>query len=285
MHALRVAVVLAFCVGCGSSGSGNNDANAGVDGDGGGGDSGIPGVVITGDGGTWTCTPVLCAGKSLECNDCIDNDGDGESDSRDPECLGPCDNTEGPGLESGVGGTSANSCGVDCYFDFGNGPGNDNCMWDHRCDPLQPELPTCGYDASMVGTKSCPPTQVQLCAQVCMPFTPNGCDCFGCCTLQNAGPGGVGPRDVWIGAMASNQSTCTLADRADGTKCPSCTKVDNCSNPCNACEVCVGSPPPGPNCTGGMQCAAGYQACGLPGQADCASGSYCVTGCCQAVFL
>jgi hypothetical protein len=49
--------------------------------------------------------------------------------------------------------------------------------------------------------------------------------------------------------------------------------------------VCFGSPPPGPDCMGGMQCADGYQPCGLAGQAECPMGSYCVTGCCQAVLL
>jgi hypothetical protein len=118
-----------------------------------------------------------------------------------------------------------------------------------------------------------------------MPFTPNGCDCFGCCTFQNAGPGGVGPRDVWIGAMdEDNNSTCTLADVADPVKCPSCTPVSNCHNPCEQCEVCIGQIPD-PTCSGGMQCPTGYQPCGLTGQAECPEGSYCVTGCCQAVIL
>lgn len=279
---MRFAILLLLASACGSSSNRTDAGGTGGDGVITGGDGG---VVITGDGGSWTCYPVLCAGKSLECNDCIDNDLDGESDSHDRECLGPCDNTEGPGLESGVGGTSGTSCGVDCYFDFGNGPGNDNCLWDHRCDPFVPEA-NCQYDSSMVGTKDCPSTQDALCAQVCMPFTPNGCDCFGCCTFPNAGPGGVGSRDVWIGNLDENKdSTCTLADIADPAKCPTCTPVANCYNPCAQCEVCIGAPPPDPSCDPGMQCPAGNQACGLAGQAECPMDSYCVSGCCQSVLL
>jgi hypothetical protein len=277
---MRHLLVLLLVAACGGSNSGSDgDANGVITGDGGG-------VVITGDGGAWTCYPVLCAGKSLECNDCIDNDMDGESDSHDPECLGPCDNTEGSGLESGVGGTSGTSCGVDCYFDFGNGPGNDECLWDHRCDSLEPEVPTCPYDSSMVGSKDCPATQDQTCADVCLPFTPNGCDCFGCCELSNAGPGGVGPRNVWIGAMDNDKnSTCTLADRADPAKCPTCTPVTNCYNPCAQCEVCIGGHTPDPSCDPTQQCPTGYQACGLTGQPECPTDTYCVSGCCQSVVL
>jgi len=152
--------------------------------------------------------------------------------------------------------------------------------------PFEPELPKCAYDSSTVGTKDCPATQDPICAQVCMPFTPNGCDCFGCCTFDGAGPGGVGTRDVWIGALdSSNNSTCTLATLSDPAKCPTCTPVANCYNPCDMCEVCVGGGLPDPSCEPSMQCPQGYQACGLAGQAECPMGSYCVTGCCQAVIL
>jgi len=50
------------------------------------------------------CVPRACAGGGgvAQCADCIDNDRDGLADDRDPECLGPCDNTEGPILLTGV---------------------------------------------------------------------------------------------------------------------------------------------------------------------------------------
>lgn len=268
------------------------------------------GVVVTDDGGTtFVCYETICDGHLLECGDCVDNDGDGTTDWRDPECLGPCDNTEGPGLFSDVGGAMGNSCGVDCYFDFGNGPGNDDCLWDHRCDDLAPEADLCPYDATMVGSRSCPAEQSGQCADYCRPFTPNGCDCFGCCTfpaLAGRGPGG-GDGYVWIGALnADNDSTCTLDGLTDTAACPPCTPVGNCLNDCGPCEVCIGRPMPPPECyppalpdgglpdaaTGydagpppGYQCETGLQPCGLPGQPDCAPTYYCVSGCCRATDI
>jgi hypothetical protein len=273
------------------------------------------GKVITEDGGTKViCYPTLCAGKLLECGDCLDNDNDGKVDFRDPECLGPCDNTEGPALIPGVGGNTGSSCGVDCYFDYGNGPGNDDCYWDHRCDPLAPEAATCPYDAKLVGGNNCPAKQTAKCEQYCIPYTPNGCDCFGCCTfpaLAGKGPAG-GPGYVWIGAFDDKkQGTCTLADVTDPKKCPPCTPVAACNNPCDKCEVCIGKPMPPPECfqkpadagvkpdgvkpsdakppDGSVpvpgQCAAGVQPCGLPGQLPCAPTHYCVSGCCILVKI
>lgn len=250
------------------------------------------GVVITPDGGaSYTCYPITCDNHLTECGDCLDNDGDGVIDDHDRECLGPCDNTEGPGLSAGVGGAGGNTCMLDCYFDYGNGPGNDKCTWDHRCDPLEPEGALCAYEASRVGTTSCPATQVTQCADLCKPLTPNGCDCFGCCTfpqLAGQGPGGS-TAYVYIGALdSSNVSTCTFDEILNTTKCPRCTPVGNCLNTCERCEVCIGKPTPPADCSmpdAGApvesQCPMGVTACGQPGQAACPSGSFCLSGCCR----
>ncbi|MBN2360444.1 MAG: hypothetical protein JXR83_13400 [Deltaproteobacteria bacterium] len=286
------------------------------------------GVVITQDGGEqWLCLPVACLNQPpQQCGNCSDDDGDGQVDYRDPECLGPCDNTEGPGLESGVGGTTGNSCGVDCYFDYGNGPGWDDCVWNHRCDPLSPEAisePNCAYDPGFVsahGDRECPAEQSQTCYDRCLPITPNGCDCFGCCTfpqLAGRGPNG-GDGFVWIGNLDSdNNSTCTLEKLLDPVACPRCTPTGNCYNECGYCEVCVGKPTLPEDCwtgeydagrrdatiptydaggrdvrgvdinrpqpdagTSSGQCEPGVQPCGQPGQEECPAGFYCITGCC-----
>ena len=264
------------------------------------------GVVIVEDGGaTIICYKTLCAGKELECGDCIDNDGDGLVDWRDLECLGPCDNTEGPALIAGVGGDTGTSCGVDCYFDFGNGPGNDDCFWDHRCDTLEPEKATCPFTQKIADDpKYCPAAQSQQCLDFCLPYTPNGCDCFGCCTfpaLTGQGPNGADVY-VWIGAFTKGGvGTCTLADVTDPVKCPPCTPILDCLNACGKCEVCVGKPLPPPECFGkdagvpeagptdaappSQQCAPGVQPCGLPGQAPCDPGYYCISGCCVEVSI
>src|SRR5688572_29482178 len=98
------------------------------------------GIMITEDGGmTFTCYVTVCAGHTTECGDCMDNDADGRVDYRDQEFLGPCDNSEGPQLTTGVGGEGGTSCNRDCYFDYGNGSGDDTCRWDTLCDERSEE--------------------------------------------------------------------------------------------------------------------------------------------------
>ena len=125
------------------------------------------GVVITEeDGTTVVCYNTTCDGRLLECGDCVDNDSDGKVDWRDQECLGPCDNTEGPALISDVGGVTGSTCHVDCYFDYGNGmgTGSDDCWWDHQCDPLEPEAQLCPYSEKVANNeKFCPSDQSSLC--------------------------------------------------------------------------------------------------------------------------
>ena len=253
------------------------------------------------DGTSFSCQPISCREKILECGDCVDNDGDGLTDWRDPECLGPCDNTEGAGLSSGVGGETRQTCSLDCYFDFGNGAGNDRCNWDHRCDPLTPE-PECAYEPDRLESRDCPIPQDSRCEDLCLELTPNGCDCFGCCTfpeLAQAGPNGD-RGFVWIGHLdADNVSTCTLDTLSDEASCPRCTPVANCLNECGRCELCVGKtelpddcfdPPAqsgGEEMGGGqppsenLRCPEGVQACGHQRDDPCAEGYYCVTGCCK----
>ena len=250
------------------------------------------------DATPWVCKTITCLGKMLQCGDCKDNDGDKLIDSQDPECLGPCDNTEGPALISDVGGVTGSTCHVDCYFDFGNGMGNDTCWWDHQCDPLEPEAPNCTYKPNLIGSNFCPQPQDPACAQYCLPLTPNGCDCFGCCTFpQLAG------KFVWIGAKdANHDGMCTFASILDPTKCPLCTPIPGCYNPCGTCELCVGKTTLPPECyktpstDGGtstadagvppsLQCPGGQQPCGLPGQAPCPQGYYCISGCCIKIDI
>lgn len=254
------------------------------------------------DGTTGPCKTITCLGRTLQCGDCKDNDSDGLIDAQDPECLGPCDNTEGPALISDVGGVTGSTCHVDCYFDYGNGMGNDTCWWDHQCDPLEPEKALgCLYKPQLVGGNFCPQPQDPACAQYCLPLTPNGCDCFGCCTFPELNGG-----YVWIGAKdpKTKEGICTLATITDPTKCPPCTPIPGCENPCGKCELCMGKTTLPPECysstpdggttttDGGgtttvdagvppeLQCPGGEQPCGLPGQAPCPTGYYCISGCC-----
>src|SRR5262245_34905079 len=43
------------------------------------------GITIQDDGGSFTCYQTTCNGHLLACGDCLDNDGDGVVDFRDPE--------------------------------------------------------------------------------------------------------------------------------------------------------------------------------------------------------
>lgn len=284
----------------GTSGSGGTAGGSGTGGLGmGGTGTGGTGAVAGTGGSSGGCQLIECAGRVTLCGDCIDNDEDGLIDNDDPECLGPCDNYEGEELLSGVGGETGEQCKADCYFDFGNGSGNDDCKWSRSCDPLQPKV-QCDYDGDLVGGRDCPDTQSQLCEEVCVPLTPNGCDCFGCCTfpdLAGAGPGGEDGY-VYIGS----ESGCTFDTVTNPASCQACTPAASCLNTCGRCEICLGKATlpadcfPGSGGSGGMsggggaggseggeRCAAGQQVCGLPGDEPCESGGFCLTGCCILV--
>ncbi len=334
---------LAFAGGCGGNGgvTGSSAGTAGTAGaaatSGGGSAStatGMGGASGTGSGGNSTAGTAgtasnsattgsgvtmiaACQGHVYECGDLVDNDGDGLMDSEDPDCLGPCDNTEG-GFIGGIPGQAGPACTVDCYFDQDSGSGNDDCHWNHQCDPHEtapdyyPESSEgnkCAYDknANTPGTgQTCDQlytTQTQACHDYCGPLTPNGCDCFGCCELP-AGKGNY----VWLGSEdAAGNGTCTIANLADPKKCQPCLPVQGCLNTCAKCELCIGKTTLPPECNqgtggsgstgagsastggttgsggGGSQCEAGVQACGLPGQGPCLNNFYCITGCCQQI--
>jgi hypothetical protein len=240
-----------------------------------------------------------CQGHIYACGDTIDNDMDGLIDSQDPDCLGPCDNTE-DNYYGALPGQNQAPCKSDCYFDQDIDAGNDGCFWNHACDPHElspawyPETEsgaTCSYNPNVVtpGTnETCAQLynmQSNLCISYCGPLTPNGCDCFGCCEL----PAGSGSY-VWLGSLDSNsQPSCSIATVADTTKCHPCLPVAACHKDCEHCEICIGKTMLPPDCTpdggGANQCGPGVQTCGPPGQAPCPADYYCITGCCQHVPL
>ncbi len=238
------------------------------------------------------CTISTCQGKTYQCGDCVDNDGDCKIDSADPDCIGVCDNNES-GFFGNIPGQNNAPCKEDCYFDQDTGSGNDDCYWSHTCDPLEvspnydPYGSKCSYDPSkgIPGTSSTcaqlQTTQSNQCLSYCGPLTPNGCDCFGCCAIPDSG-GTV--HSVFLGSLDSSgkNGTCTLADVADPNKCRPCTQVSACLNTCDHCELCIGKTTLPPDCTQ-QTCDPGVQLCGQPGQSPCADGYYCVTGCCQPV--
>jgi hypothetical protein len=307
--------------GSGASGSGASSGSGGTSGGGSnaGGSSASAGssaaAGTTGGGAAGGCVETTCQGHLYLCGDCLDNDGDNLIDSADPDCLGPCDNTE-DSYYGGIPGQNNAPCKMDCYFDQDTGPGNDKCYWSHGCDPLSvaPDYPPsgdpgCAYDEgfNIPGSgMSCDEAYVEqsdLCETYCGPLTPNGCDCFGCCELP-----ADSDKYVYLGSTdESGVGTCDLDNVDDPSKCHPCTPVEACWNDCGRCELCLGKTTVPDDCfpgtggsggsgsggsagsggnggTGDQQCDEGVQPCGLPGQDDCPAGEYCITGCCRSVI-
>ena len=298
LFVLFVAVACGDDVEMGKDSSGGA-AGAGATASGGtaGADAAVGGNAGSGGTGALPTTTAACQGHIYECGDLVDNDNDGLVDSQDPDCLGPCDDTEGSYF-GGIPGQNNSPCRQDCYFDQDTGAGNDDCYWNHQCDPLSvaPDYPPssddkCAYDqnANTSGTsKSCDElfqAQSSACDDYCTPLTPNGCDCFGCCEL----PAGSG-KFAWLGSTVNGVGSCDRDHVDDPALCKPCTPVPSCFNDCGKCELCVGKDTLPSDCTNQPedagttdQCPSGVTPCGRPGQAACPVDQYCITGCCRVV--
>jgi hypothetical protein len=209
------------------------------------------------------CVIAACGNHLYECGDCEDNDGDVAIDGLDVECVSPCDDDESS-FATGIPGDNADPCLQDCFFDGNSGSGNDGCEWDLACDPLNPGAPECPYDPEQ---NNCPTEQDQDCVDNCE--VPNGCDCFGCCTVTVDGI----EYAIFIG------DDCNLDDVEN---CDSCTPQDSCGDVCDPddCELCFGETELPPNCEE-PSCAVGQLPCLDNG--DCLAGDYCQTGCCVLI--
>jgi hypothetical protein len=304
---LALLLPLSLAWACGSSSDVGNDSTAGaatgsgakagalnLGGDGVlGGDGNVPssggslnglGGSLTGTGGTLNGTGGTLATGITACSDGMDNDGDDLTDGFDPECTGPADNDEGT-FATGIPGDNRDPKWQDCFFDGNSGAGDDDCRYATGCltGELEADDPDC--------------TLTDACIKFCAPLTPNGCDCFGCCTVQDADGDSV---DILTA------STCSIDKVGDEEACPPCVKTDTCGNTCGRCELCPGktiadlpddcgptgaggasSGTGGSTSTGGTStgggpsytCDGGEQVCG-PGLPGCALGSYCSLGCC-----
>ncbi|HET9932857.1 MAG TPA: hypothetical protein VFQ35_19270 [Polyangiaceae bacterium] len=209
------------------------------------------------------------------CNDGLDNDGDGFVDGFDPECTGAADNDESS-YATGIPGDNRDPKWQDCFFDGNSGAGDDHCRYSTDCltGKLSPTDPACAI--------------TQTCVDFCQRLTPNGCDCFGCCTVELANGSSV---NVTLSA------TCSIDKAGDAKACPRCTKTTQCGNDCGECELCAGKTaadlpasctpdiptdgnPPPPTHT----CDNGEQVCG-PGLPACTgTSSFCSFGCCMPII-
>ena len=246
----------------GSSGSGDVDEGSGATTD----PPASTGEPPTGGGSDG---PTECMeGVVYECGDGEDNDGDGLTDLADPECTGPCDNDEAS-FQTGIPGDNVD-CFQDCFFDGNSGHEDDMCWWNITCDPANPgEGGMCAYEDTPMCNMT-PPYDNSDCAENCLGGTPNGCDCFGCCTVVADGE----EVHVWLGSGPD----CAI-DNLDA--CTTCTPSEDCNNPCDEdeCEVCFGGELPDgcddPDCPSGIACTIADN-----GTDNCPSGFYCFQGCC-----
>lgn len=265
----------------GTSGASGNSGTSGggTSGNGGGGVSGQNVVGTNPDAGNFVW-------GNTQCSDGKDNDGDGLIDGFDPECTGPADNDESS-FATGIPGDNVDACKQDCFFDGNSGQGDDGCNWELKCDPKSPGGSSCPYDPSY---KNCPTQQSQRCIDYCTQFIPNGCDCFGCCSIYT---NGGSPVDIIIG------SACSVDKISDTTACPRCTKSTTCANDCGTCELCLGktaadlpaSCAPTPNPDAGppapdaappppaYTCNTGQKTCTTTADCDPTT-QYCSQGCC-----
>jgi hypothetical protein len=202
------------------------------------------------------------------CIDGKDNDGDGFIDDADLDCTSPYDNDESSfAIRTGTDEEDF-YCRRDCFFDGNVSQGDDRCSYSPTCDPANPgEARRCSY----VPGRTCE-AQTDGCLAACLPKTPNGCDCFGCCALSR----GAGAVTVLLSTY------CDSEHLDDPVRCPRCTQQPSCLNPCERCERCFGGVMPEPGCAPSGRCAPGVTPCG-PGGVDacsCPGDTYCVTGCC-----
>ncbi len=285
---------------CGGN-NGTNDANGGGD-DGGGSGDGDGGVDAPPFGGE--CTP----GGSVECADCVDNDGDMKIDGFDPECSGPADDRE-DSFATGIPGDNIDATMQDCFFDGNSGAGNDGCNQhvccllqaadQTECAALAPEADASKYDIAECYMPFGQTAVPAKCTMNCGPLTPPGCDCFGCCTVC----GEDGCRDIVLNPLVSptcDESNITDAgadgdDACDQTTgvctgtgdepCKRCVKNTMCGNDeCggDTCILCPGQTELPPECGGDNTCPTGYQECAADG--SCPEGTYCSTGCCVGII-
>jgi hypothetical protein len=256
----------------GASGSSGNTGMGGASGS--SGSAGSAGSSAGSGGADW------CTDGSCICANGLDDDDDGLIDGLDPECTGPLDNDEGS-FSTGIPGDNRDPNWQDCFFDGNSGAGEDGCRYHTDClyGDREQDDPAC--------------VLTQECIDFCQRLIPNGCDCFGCCTIQDANGDDL---DVLIG------TACSIANIDDEQACPRCVKTTQCGNDCGECELCPGKTaedlpdsctPPPPD--GGVPdagdggytppppntCDNGEMICGT--EFPCPNGMFCSLGCCIEV--
>jgi hypothetical protein len=218
---------------------------------------------VVSDGGV-----VYCGKRPCACSNGVDDDDDDELiDGFDPECTGPYDDDEASFATGEI--KDGNRRCSDCFFD-GNPGYDDGCRIPTSC-VLTGNASNAGGNCN-----SCTPSA--KCVDSCLSLTPNGCDCFGCCEIQD----GMQSFAILLA------DTCSMAVLADETKCPRCVLTPDgaprCYNPCGRCELCPGktqSDLPA-DCGGDYDCE-DADLCGST-NALCPGLAWCIQGCCAPIL-
>jgi len=230
-----------------SGGTGGTSANTTADGSSDG---------VGGSAGSGLLDPVELCGGTCQCGNGVDDDGDGQVDGFDTECTGIADDDEGT-FATGIPGDNQDPKWQDCFFDGNSGAGDDGCRYHSDC--LTGDLPADDPDCSVT----------QSCIDFCVERTPNGCDCFGCCTFETED----GPLSVQIGI------TCDYENIDDQAACPRCEPSTECGNECGECELCPGKETLPDTCEEEVPtCDDGRQACDA--ETPCPANYWCTQGCC-----
>jgi hypothetical protein len=274
---LTVCSVLALFA-CGGNGSGDDGDDAGtIDGNGTGGPDADPWAIDAMGTGS-DAGPGGCVSGGPQCNDCVDNDGDGNIDGFDVECTGSEDNDESS-FETGIPGDNMDTINQDCFFDGDSGAGNDRCNR-HVCCILNLNADQC--DAAFGDNNFDPATDCEPpsddCIARCDALTPPGCDCFGCCTICDA------DGCVDIAVNPTTAPNCDEDSIHDPVACPVCVKVDECGSGCSAeeCILCPGQDPSDlPDTCNTAACPEGQTVC--TDNSQCASNEFCSAGCCIGI--
>jgi hypothetical protein len=167
---------------------------------------------------------VLCDGSPCACSDGEDDDDDGLIDLADPECVSSWDNDENS-FATGIPGDNRDEACQDCFFDGNSGSGNDGCRLPSSC------IREGNASSGQGSCNSC--EQTAQCVNFCKAYTPNGCDCFGCCSVRLADESVV---NVMLG------NGCSI-DGNSVEGCTTCVQNDSCRNECGRCELCPGKTP------------------------------------------
>ena len=248
---------------------------------------GIGDTRVAGDGGADPDAPVAqdsgsdaipagCVPGTTQCDDCLDNDQDGEVDGFDIHCTTAVDDDEST-FSTKIPGDNTDSNAFDCFFDGDSGPGNDGCDVHPCCSLGAATQAQCPINPGTYNPAEC--TLAQPCIDTCAPALVPGCDCLGCCTLCDE----TGCRDIQVHPLASPNCT---DDFSNDTTCQSCVKKTECAVECGdpaSCVLCPGQSADDlpPECAGVASCPGA--SCEF--NSDCSAGELCSNGCCIPPFM